>query len=355
MTRRGFTLLETVLAAAIASIVALVALGMFIGVERTNRVLAVRAEQSGDLARTRMVMERAFLNLLMSSHRPMPRRTTPANRNEPPAPVEPEREPTPRLILDADPRLAGFRMTRDEDTREFGVQRLEIVLSQSPVPDQSRDIWAWAITATPAREVAAPGTTPEAAPITEAEDEEAQAPVRAVRGAFEFWPQNARGEQGRLEELLAALGDTPDMPMLWELWWVPLPPKPEYVDDPPPLAPPILGEPYLIASNLRYARWTFYDDREKKVRHAAAVRQHIPAYVELALETGAGLRTEFMFEVDSAVGLEAVQRPAPAPTSPGGGGEDGIGAAAGAGNTPPPTRGGGREGGGGGGGKGAPK
>lgn len=364
MNRRAFTLLETVLAAAIGAVVALVALGMFMGIERTDRVLAVRHEQSADLARTRLVTQRAFLNLLMSAHRPPPRRASPANRSStPPPPAEPERELTPRLILDADERLLGLRMTRQDDTRDFAIQRLELVLSDSPVPDNSRDVWAWVLAEGASRGPSFPTSTPAATPVSEGEAEEAQAPVRAVRGAFEFWPQDTRGEQGRLEDLRRTLGDNPETPILWELWWVPLPPRPEFIDDPPPLAPPILGQPYLIASNLRYARWTFYDDREKKVRHIAAVRQNLPAYVELVIETGSGLKSEFMFEIDSATGLEAVQRPPePSTTSPtggggtGGGGPGGGGAGGagtgGAGGTPPVR---GTGGGGSGGGKGGKK
>lgn len=349
--RRGFTILETVLAASLAAVIAAIALGMFLGMERTDRSLAVRAEQSSDLARSRLVMQRTFLSLLMTNSRPPQRRPAgeaPRSGDDPatPAtPAPPERELTPRLFLDADPRFAGMTMSRREDSRTYGVQRLELVLTDAPVPDSTRDIWEWVERAPSLRDRAAASTDPAAdpQPVTEgdADPEEAQAPVRAVRGAFEFRPQERRSEQGRLEAMETRRGATPESPALWELWWVPLAPKGEYTDDPPPPLP-LLGEPYRVASNLRYARWTLYDDREKKVRHSAALRQHLPAYAELTLETGAGLAAEFMFEVDSAQGPESavaaasrspgsnIARPTPLrPINPGQSG----GAL---GNTPPP-------------------
>jgi uncharacterized membrane protein YgcG len=320
--RRAFTVLEISLAVLIGAVVVVAALSMFMAVERTDRVLTVRAEQGTDLARARLVMQRSFMSLLMSGTRPIRRAGT--NRDAD-APFQPERELTPRLILDADPRLEGLHMTRRDHEGFYGIQRLEVVLTDSPVPDRTRDVWVWALEA-------APVSSHDAATTSDVEAEEAQSPFRAVRGAFEFWPQGTRGEQGRFEDLLRSLGDNPETPLLWELWWIPLPPRGEFIDDPPP-AVPVLAEPYLIASNIRYARWTMYDDREKKVRHVAALRQNIPAYIEFEVETGAGLSAEFMFEVDAAQGPEAPLRsqtePPTVPASPTSRGSGGTGSSGG--------------------------
>lgn len=388
MNRRAFSLLETVLAAAIGSVIVVIAASMFLGVERTDRSLSARAEQSNDLAKTRLVMQRAFVSLLVSSARPNQRRPGTAVARDasapapPPTPEQPERKLTPRFSLDADPRLEGLRMTRKDDDRVFGIQRLEVVLTDSPVPDNSRDVWEWVQnssrrTTRPRSRVDDPasdrtGGPPAATPVAEtdaSDTEEAQAPVRAVRGAFEFWPQTGRGEQERLEDIERLSGMPADIPLLYELWWIPLPVKSEYIDDPPPPVGP-LGEPYLIASNIRYARWTMYDDRERKVQLEGAVRQNIPAYAELEVETGIGLAAQFMFEVDFAQGPESL-RVAP-PATPGGseesggskggsgtgsGGAGGVGVgtggAGGAGASPGGGKGGsGKAGGGGGRGRG---
>lgn len=140
--------------------------------------------------------------------------------------------------------------------------------------------------------------------------------VRAVRGAIEFHPQGRRAAQGRLEDLKRASGETFETPTLWEMWWVPLPPRGDTIDDePPPAALAGLDEAYLIASNIRFARFTAFDDREKKLRFAAARRQELPAYIELEIETGAGLGVHWMFETSGASGPEVPPKPSVPETS----------------------------------------
>lgn len=365
MSRRGFTLLETALAASIGAALVVIALMMLMGMERTSRLLSVRAEQGSDLAKVRLVMQRTTLSFLVAPNpvRPRPAATParPVDPNAPPEPTPAERILTPRIILEADPRLAGLRMTRRDDPEVYGVQRLEVVLMDSPVPESPRDFWGWAEGSM--RRVDQPSG--EGGPgVEEALADEAQAPVRAVRGAFEFWPQIGRGAQRDLEAIRELDGWGVEKPLLWELWWVPLQPRGEYLDDPPP-PPLMLGDAYLIARNIRYARWTFFDDREHKVAFETALRQGLPAFVELEVETGAGLRSQFMFETDWAIGPETA-RPTPPPSTPEGAGGPGRGGTGTGGGGTFGTGGGGTGtgggkddgkggGGGGGGGKGGGK
>jgi type II secretory pathway pseudopilin PulG len=340
VTRRaGFTLLETMLAATIAALVVLVLLSVMFAMERSERVLAARAEQSGDLQRARLVMQRVSMNILMSS-KPPPRKDSTArataetgdaskagdkgagDKGKGAAPAEaPQDAITPRLILDADPRLAGLFMSKgDEPGSRYAIQRLEVVLTDSPVPSTSRDEAVFVQSGAPRRRRPGGGEE-ESGPRRATRDEqasgdaavraavfaeEAQGMVRAPRGALEFWPQTGEGTQRRLEAIRGLAADDPSRPVLWDLWWVPLPPRSEDPEGPPPpeAAWANMGEPYLIASNIRFARWTAFDDREKKVRLAAARRQDLPAYVELEMETAAGLRVHWMFETDCAVGPE---------------------------------------------------
>ena len=74
ITRRGFTLLETMLAAAIGALVVLACLGMMFMMNRTDRALDARATEQAELERLRWVMERTFSRLLMSDepHTPRP-------------------------------------------------------------------------------------------------------------------------------------------------------------------------------------------------------------------------------------------------------------------------------------------
>ncbi|MDX2130865.1 MAG: prepilin-type N-terminal cleavage/methylation domain-containing protein [Planctomycetota bacterium] len=359
MKRRAFTLLEMTLAVAIASGLVLVAMMMFMSMERTDRLLGVRAEQGSDLAQVRLVMQRATLSFLMTPRATRPRATPTARARETGTEAEGEAEErllTPRVILEADPRVAGIMMSRRDDPGVYAVQRLEAVLMDSPVPDSSRDLWRWVDGTTRRARRSADDVAKDergASAAADADVEEAQAPVRAVRGAFEFWPQGSRGAQGDLEAIRALSGGPTETPILWELWWVPLPARGEYVDDPSPPSP-VLGEAYQVAANIRYARWTFFDDRERKVAFEAATRQALPAYVELEIETGAGLRAKYMFETDGSYGPESA-RPPEAPPAPGevarpsgAGGGGGFGSGAGG-------AGGGGTGGGTGGGKGGDK
>jgi type II secretory pathway pseudopilin PulG len=331
----GFTLLETLLAAGIAALLVSVVFGRFLALERSDRLLAARSEQAGDLQRVRLVMQRVSLNFLMSNRLPPRREPAPDTTGRtPPRPTRRESERatsdlTPRIMLDVDPRLAGLKMSRSEQPDStFAIQRLEVVVTDSPVPTTQRDVWAFVRAGAPAprrrrdrdEAPAVPaatrtdGATGDAAVRAAIFAEDAQGMVRAVRGALEFWPQGARTSQDRLEDLQRAMGEDPRHTPLWELWWVPLPPRGETVDDePPPEALAHVGEPYRIASNIRFARWTAFDDREKKVRLLAARRQELPAYIELEIETGAGITVHWMFEADGAVGAESPPRQTPTP------------------------------------------
>lgn len=363
MIRRAFTLLETILAAIIGAVIIASAMSIFFAMERSDRLLAARAEQTGDLQRTRLVMQRVAMNLLMSSV-PPPRRETPrateaaadpkaGDKSKPPPEENP---PIPRLYLDADPELAGAEMSKsDEAGMVWAVQRLEVVVTDSPVPTTSRDAMAMAGFGVPRRRAIDAPRGEEGRPSREDEatgraavqaalfEEQAQGMVRAVRGAFEFREQASRGSQGKLEDVRGVPGA--QRVRLWELWWVPLPPRGDFAEDQTAARRlGTLGEPYLVASNIRYARWTMFDDREKKVRLAASRRSELPAYVELEMETGAGIRVHWMFETDCAVGPEVppsmlamaddAANPEESGLEAGGPGGDGRAAGAGPGTNP---------------------
>lgn len=324
MMRRAFTLLETMLACTIGVALLAVALAMFFTLDRTDHMLGVRFEQTGDLQRVRLVMQRTFLNILVSN-RPPPLREPPPGEEARPRPrnaaARSDVPLTPRMSLDVDHRLERLAMTRRGDNSRYAVQRLEIVLTDAPVPNNQRDIEAFAQLGTSDRPRARsqrerkdedeatpdrPMTPDEEAVLTE----QAQVMVRAVRGAFEFWPQVRGGGNDRAEDISGAMEG--DGTLLWELWWVPLAPMPETAEEEPPPSPP-LPEAFLVASNIRYARWTMYDDRERKVKLAIARRPELPAYAELEIETGAGLYANWMFETDFAVGPESMPRVVVAP------------------------------------------
>lgn len=71
--RPAFTLIEVALAAAIGSIVLLAAMSLVMTLERTQRSVSKRANETAQLQRARLVLERAFGTILVSP--PAPQRT----------------------------------------------------------------------------------------------------------------------------------------------------------------------------------------------------------------------------------------------------------------------------------------
>lgn len=321
MIPRAFTLLETLLAAALGSIVVLVAAGLMWSISATDRRLEVRYRQLAEIRGVRLTMERAFGSLLMSEQ-PIP---------------NPPREQTNTLRWD---HLKSLRQRGSEeippDRLRLGVsgggvapgldvplQRLEIVLTDPPVPSPKAQAAADAMVnqllsastsrrssrRTPESGDAKAGgddrnrregdaRTPgqgEADRLAEqaAQEEDADFAVRATRGAFELRP---------------GMGDEVDSSL--ELWWVPLPrvgTSPDEVD-----AMSVLDEPYRIAKELRSMRWRVFRERVWHNELAATWSEELPAYIEVDVVTTGGLTANWLFEVGYARGPELRRRSTPA-------------------------------------------
>ncbi len=363
--RRGFTMLEVAMAAALGAVVVLTALGVFFQIDRTESILAARSEDSNELSKLRLVVQRVTSNFVMSSE-PQPQKDPPAGDGTRTAPSKPARDtgappPPPRFILEPDSEVAGavMRATGGGDWAAEGgrPQRFEVVVTDSPVPQDENDIFMRAGMnagadgprkayvrgdVTKRREMAAKqqgdgkgsgasskdrmstrgssarddkgsakggksadrdrdNRQPDA--ITDPSESGDSAPVRAVRGAFELRPQAPSNVQIRKAQ---ARGET--IEPAWEMWWVPLPPRTN--GDLSDVSLELAGDPFLVASNLRFAKWTMFDDRAKKTAMTATWEQQLPAYVELEVETTSGLTANWMFEVDWGRGPEVPAPPA---------------------------------------------
>ncbi len=380
MNRRGFTLLETMMATAIASVVVLACVMFMYAMNRTDASMEVRAQQRSSLGRIRTVMHRTFSSLLMSDEsRPTgaeldnlvggqlnqrinagprttptatPVATTASDKGAPEAKAEadqpgaaadaqrpgpplkqPKPPPVPRIILGVDSSKTGtylFQSTRDAPVMEMNPQRLEVVLHRSPIPEAVIDPMDMPLPTRSARRreeqrrseaeaqnsSTAPSATSTARPLTPQDEEEtpddSALPVRAVRGAFELFPQPPRGY--RPPGLPAAplnLDGSFEPTGLWELWWVPL--RPPGIDPETMTGNEYLfsglSRPYFIAGDLKYARWTVFIANGKRSDLLSTWTGDLPAYVEMAVETSAGLKSNWMFEVDWAVGPEVARRP----------------------------------------------
>ncbi|MFA6045250.1 MAG: hypothetical protein WC718_09710 [Phycisphaerales bacterium] len=334
MKRRAFTLLEVMLAGLIGAMVLIVCSLLLYSGNRTELTLAARSEQTSDLGRMRVVLQRAFSSMLMTRQRVEsrpPRPTTPSAAAPQPEPAPEDHPLTPRLILQGDAQLNGLVMTPrtlKTESPSSRPQRLEVVLTDSPVPQsvsgeqvlrslgvRSRYGLKTKKGAKKAADANAPNAATDASSAATTTDgagadsqpsqleEEAQGTVRAVRGAFEFWPQALEGERG-VREALGSFNPDSETPILWELWWVPLQPKADHLDDPQPATTDLLGEPYLIAKNIRYARWLAFQGRQHVDVMVGSLPKDLPAYIEFQVETAAGLKSEWMFEIGWAMGPE---------------------------------------------------
>jgi hypothetical protein len=212
-------------------------------------------------------------------------------------------------------------------------QRLEVVLFQSPVPTERVDPVEVALAGGKGSRVQRsthPAFDKSAVPADDktvadqlADSDSMSMPVRAVRGAFEVRPQPRRSITGRV---LTGPEQAQEPTGLWEVWWTPLPrlssdgltevePAP---DTPDATEPP---QPFLLASNLRYIRWTAIQQKTRLNELTSTWTGDLPAYVEVEAQTASGFSVNWMFEIDWGVGPE-VAKPSSSPTNPGGAGQD---------------------------------
>jgi len=381
--RRAFTLLETMLAAGIGSVVVLACVAIMYSMQRTDRMMESRAEERAALGRIRTVMERTFSSLLMSDEPqslynpeasdaeetgqfngrlPTNRRTNTAGNNtangtsgktpgrtpstvaggdtkagenaSAETPREPRVPPLPRMILGLDtnaPLALRYQPSKDLEAVDIAPQRLEVVLHRSPVPQATIDPLEMPLpprsyrrnrSSTPEEETeggrnienVGMGNEEAQEAAADAEAEDAALPVRAVRGVFELHPQPPRN--WRAPGVPQAPAPDPrtggyEATGLWELWWVPLPPPNseglELTRQEAMFSG--LGRPFLVAGDLKYARWTAFFRRSKRADLISTWTSDLPAYIEMQVETASGLQSNWMFELDWASGPEVAKRP----------------------------------------------
>jgi hypothetical protein len=357
---RGFTMLELVLAAALGGFVILATLAVFLQIDRTETLLAARTRDSNELANMRLVIQRATSNFVMSTD-PLPAREqarqgeagTNSRFDDSRQKQMLASELAPRLVLEEDPVVARVAWRREASADWWGdatrVQRLEVVLSDSPVPQEELDPFGRVggglgerrkfyvrgdVTERRERagerageskkkgdekvkEVKPQGAPEDARGGTPTEAE--VAPVRAIRGAFELRPQPLTPAQAAAFER----GEWPEEARAWQMWWVPLRPRESGLEPAERESPEVATE-FLVASNLRYVEWKMFDDGEHKSRMVATWEQQLPAYVEVSVQTVSGIDANWMFEVDWGRGPEVPPRPK-LPGSPDAKPEDGKG------------------------------
>ncbi|QQS08089.1 MAG: prepilin-type N-terminal cleavage/methylation domain-containing protein [Phycisphaerales bacterium] len=387
MTRRAFTLLELMLAMAIGVVVLGAAFGVFFTVSTTDRRLERRYDEMAEIERTRIVMERTFSTLVVaegsdpvarekarrereaadaaaaldkaaSTGSVIPSSLTPVGSPagtksptssaanaaaaakaladagldtgaaaEEDAPLPVRAAPRLRLTLDDPARFSDPLGYTAVSSSNFTPQRLEVVLSASPVPVSTDETLAARLAYTArerrerekdyerrkaereqaAKDAAISGQTlapGDESPLEQPTDEPV---VQAVRGAFELRPVPPAQ--------LNAMSVPEDSKPLWELWWVPLPPR--FADDdaenaeltaiqPPDLLQPV-GQPYRLASKIEALEWRVFVKSQRQTTYTLAYTNDIPAYVEMELKTRSGFTANWLFELNWVSGAEVNQ------------------------------------------------
>jgi len=345
-TRRAFTLLELILAMAIGMVVVITSIAVFFAIDRADRSMESVGQEAAELEKARIVALRAAQGMLMSLGTDPRKLLTPnSDGSQPDAKATPRPRarnangvnatdplPTPRIILSIDPATQAIMVplttaidpavdrSRIVPAGQFGTgvipQRLEIVLADSPVPTvtdpfefarrvqlraaakKSRAAESAAtdsIVPVSANSAANPNLSPDGQPL---EEDPPEVAVRAFRGIFQFRPEPLTPEQLTAQ----ARGELVRTSFRFE--WQPLRPRGLYPQDALPPEAFLDGEPFVIARDIAYANWLFFDNGERKGAFVGTWGSDLPAFVELEIETSGGLRANWMFEVGWAFGPE---------------------------------------------------
>jgi len=287
--RRGFTMLEMMLALTIGALAMLLAGGIFFSVNRVDssseRSHRVRTESYI----TQTVMRESFMSLMMVH----------GNAQDDENPPDPATMGRARVILEPD----------DATGNRF--QRLEVVLRSTPIPGVLQG---------PAARLAF--LAEDAASLNFASADGAGGSARCV---FELRPD---GERERvMHELgidnpmtdLRGLPDPAQLAMLpesergWSLWWRRMTAdESELLDDgylpwedgllDSDSEARRLASSVRLASGLRDCRWKIFHRGERKAEYVGWTNGDLPAYAEIEMNDGGAEYASWMFEIGWAYG-----------------------------------------------------
>lgn len=356
--RRGFTLLETILAAAIGLMLTLAVFSLLGALTRSDDRLGRRSQDAEELARLQTVMRRSFLSLAMSDTPPPPdlprgRRGRPAEQGggtgaspasgsgagtQQPAGGAPQgRAAEAAAALLASGQRTGARSTAALQAVAAGGQNPEAQPSTEtdatgarpagttprPAPRLVLGADASARTSPPPPPGPDAPTLPEGVTLmtipprlevvlnqppvpraVPAEASRASAPARGRthRGVFEFIAETPEDLEGQRR------------PLGWALYWRPMSPVTNIpnadgtaltdalgaVGDPP-------DAPVLVARGIASAQWRAFRNNEKKTELNAIWARDLPGYVEMEVRTVTGTYANWMFEIDWNVQGEGLE------------------------------------------------
>ncbi len=329
---RGFTLIETMMAAALGAILVLACAAMFGAMDRTETATAHRFDETNSMARLHLVMDRVFSDLLIlnadvpaagsgttgTAGRNTASSTSDFQQADAARNGQVQAQPRPRVSLDLDlsPRLKPAMQAAGMDAKGSPPQRLEVVTSHSPIPTTFS---------------ALSYASGQAQQLQQNQDTDV---AMASRSAFELRP-DAATPAARRDPGETPLGDGKG----WTLWWRPLPPTPGLqTPDPYSMEPAEDPNSVRVAIGLVQCNWqafkTVMDTATNKPKGREIVPtlttsqlQDVPAYVEMLATTASGLSADWVFEVGWGYGPETTDE-AQQLAAQGGGGAGGGGGGA---------------------------
>ncbi|MBX3365112.1 MAG: prepilin-type N-terminal cleavage/methylation domain-containing protein [Phycisphaeraceae bacterium] len=260
MPRRGFTLLEVLLATAMASVVIFSALGVMNMLQRSDARLAGRYRSMTEMATLHGLFNRAFQTLVFapsSGAVPAAQDTQPLTAFGAALAAAADAQIRPRIILTADPRYLGIAPPSPE-WGDQPIQVLEVVCDDVPAGYVLPPIF---------NQIDLGGQVLSGG---------------APRGVFELLPDSDRDGA-------------------FALWWRPV--RPEGTAWVEGTVRPT-DTAVRLASNIAFMRIQFFRGDERHVEFTATTERDIPAYVEIELRTVDNLYFNWMFEVNKRAGVE---------------------------------------------------
>lgn len=315
---RAFTLIETMLAAALGALVLMGIMGVTALVDRAESSSAARLERTSELEQAQTVIRRALGSLAMAGG------SAPVQQNRSAQPAEESDAggstagltftPTPRLVLAPMEMDASEAVMLGEELADVssGPQRLQFALTMLPLPEKAFLAPSLVTSRTgltskteAPEETEAPSIDDTTEPLPEEAVEEtdtaaASELVPIFWGVLELTPPDPRAIESNEEG--------------WTLWWRQIPaPANESAAVfglQTPAAPQITDprmDPGAIAlvRGISMCKWSVYRGRQLLPAHAATYSSELPAYIQLELRTRAGVYANWMFEL----GWATVQEP----------------------------------------------
>lgn len=344
--RRGFTLIELALATVLGTIIVAASLAIFTAMDRADRRFERRFEETVSIERLHNTLRKAFGNIAMSEEQAPPGTpgvqatnanagtTQPGRATETESSLTPVSLPPPRFILleDQNPEVQGMvNLSRALDggggSTVLAPQIMEVTLTQSPIGDAR----AAMIAAYESRMAVRLGLQSSRDSSSVSDDTERDSQSNNESAREDVAEASARNRAAALDAPAPASEEDafagnlvrgqfflrPGIPdrrrrddmnpdeVPWDLYWVRLRPRERVESFDVPLAPPqYAGEPILIASGLRYFNVRIFKDRSWIRQHSATYFQHLPAYVQVEVETTTGIWAKWLFEVGWVMSAE---------------------------------------------------